>query len=52
MQTRDREEMHMKDEMESTLTDNSPLKRNLVRNHELQIHMAYYPIQTILKMQG
>ena len=51
MKSRDKVEMHMKYEMESTLTDNSPLKWNLVRNHQLQIHLSYSPIETILKMK-
>lgn len=33
MKSKDRVEMHMKDEMKSTLTDKSPPKWNLVRYH-------------------
>ena len=38
--------MHMKDEMKSTFTNNSPLKWNLVRYHQLQMHLSYNLIET------
>ena len=44
----EREEMYMKDEMESTLTDNISLKWNLVRYQQLQINLSYNSIETTL----
>jgi len=48
MKSRERVEMHMKGEMESTMTDNPPLKWNLVGYHQLQIHLSYNTIEITL----